>query len=64
MPKATKPLEFKLTFETAASLLDVLTGVSVRAIREQEQKHESLMHQWKTIEPLFHYIRQYVDDNS
>jgi hypothetical protein len=59
--KPTQPLEFKLSYDTAACLLDILTAQSVHAIRAEKEGFPSLMEQWKKVEPLFHYVKQYVE---
>lgn len=62
--KTTPNLPFNLKFETAASLLDILTASSVHAQREADAGHPALLKQFETIEPLFHHIRVYVEQNS
>lgn len=62
--RTTPPLDVKLTFDTAANLLDVLTAQSVHAQRAAEEGYPSLLGQMEKLMPLFHHLRNYVEKAS
>lgn len=62
MAKQAPPLEFKLKYETAASLQNALTSEYHHRKQAEADGHPTQIKQWEeTIRPIYEYLSQYVE---
>jgi hypothetical protein len=58
------PLEFKMSYKTAASLHHLMCAQSVHADRAEKEGRPALKESFETVLPFFNFVSEYLDKYS